>query len=96
MARNEIPRANTPATAAQLPQVFIPLRRQDPEISVVSGLSFEEATRLLDWLERRGCTELQVLLDDAGTFSVRCTCPAGERLIRDDRGQVGFLPGPHW
>jgi CheY-like chemotaxis protein len=85
-----VPRSADPAGVVGL----VTEQARHPELGLVSGLTFEEATGLLDWRERCGCTELQVLLDDAGTFSVRCTCPQGRRLIRDQDGQVGLVGGP--
>jgi CheY-like chemotaxis protein len=64
-----------------------------PEIGMVSGLTYEEAVCLLDWLERCDCIDLRVFLEATGRFGVRCTCPAGRRLIRDEAGQVGLLAG---
>jgi DNA-binding response OmpR family regulator len=57
------------------------------EMAVVSELTAREAEDLLDWLENQGCTDLEVTLDDK-TFTVRCVCPPGIRLTREDDGEL--------
>jgi len=61
-------------------------------IGVVSGLTRPQAEDLLDWLQNQGCTRLEVLLAE-GTFTVRCQCPPGMRLVRGEGGSVRLLRG---
>jgi CheY-like chemotaxis protein len=60
------------------------------EAVVVSELTAREAEDLLDWLQNHGGTDLEVSLDDEG-FTVRCLCPSGLRLTRENDGAVRFL-----
>jgi CheY-like chemotaxis protein len=53
----------------------------------VAGLSLSEAGELLDWLERQGCSQLEVK-PDGDNFSVSCLCPPGFRLERGGEGAV--------
>jgi CheY-like chemotaxis protein len=60
---------------------------QAPETASVSGLSMGEAQELLDWLERQGCSQLEVH-SRGNDFSVSCLCPPGFRLERGPEGGV--------
>jgi CheY-like chemotaxis protein len=61
-------------------------------VGVVSGLTRRQAEDLLDWLQNHGCTRLEAVL--AGdTFTVRCQCPPGLRLVPGERGSVRLLRG---
>jgi CheY-like chemotaxis protein len=55
----------------------------------VSGLGFAEAERLLDGLERQGCTVLRAALEEGGV-TVSCVCPPGFTLVRGGEGEVGL------
>jgi CheY-like chemotaxis protein len=65
--------------------------RSSPQSSV-GGLGFTEAQDLLDWLERKGCTESALDVQDDGYFAVRCTCPSGLQLRRDLDGSIHLAP----
>jgi hypothetical protein len=54
----------------------------------VAGLTLREAEELLDWLENQGCTGLEVAHRGGTGFVVRCVCPPGLRLGRDEGGRV--------
>jgi CheY-like chemotaxis protein len=58
----------------------------------VSGLTLAEARDLLDWLENHGCTGLEIAIEEGTGFGVRCACPPGFRLARDDSGKVRLVP----
>jgi CheY-like chemotaxis protein len=57
------------------------------EVSTLSCSSLREAEDLLDWLENHGCHDLGVSLM-ASAITVRCICPPGVRLVRDNASQV--------
>jgi hypothetical protein len=57
----------------------------------VEGLTKAEAETLMDWLETRGCNELEVSCGSLG-FAVRCLPPEGSRLVQREDGNVGLLP----
>jgi CheY-like chemotaxis protein len=61
------------------------------EAGAVSGLALAEAEELLDWLQNRGCTGLEVALEEEGSVAVRCLCPPGLRLVRDEGGAVRLI-----
>jgi CheY-like chemotaxis protein len=80
-----------PVDTAQLLEVVQQqVKRAEPEW--VTGLGLAEARDLMDWLENHGCTQLE--LDSRGEegFAVRCACPEGRRLGRDEKGHVALLP----
>jgi CheY-like chemotaxis protein len=58
----------------------------------VSGLNLTQAQELLDWLENHGCTGLEMQYEGETGFAVRCTCPPGLKLDRDEWGAVHLLP----
>src|SRR5437763_4291879 len=76
--------AATPRTSGHRPT----LRKWPPEAGWVTGLTLTEAQDLLDWLENHGCTGLEVSCPEGTAFAVRCVCPPGLRLGRDQGGQV--------
>jgi len=57
------------------------------EVGAVAGLGFREAEQFLDWLEGRGCTRLETAIE-GGAVTVRCLCPPGLRLLKDEDGVV--------
>jgi CheY-like chemotaxis protein len=61
------------------------------EIGLLTCSSLTEAENLLDWLQNHGCTQLQISLKD-DEVTVRCLCPSGYRLVRDQAGHVRFQP----
>jgi hypothetical protein len=61
------------------------------ERAVLTCSSLAEAEDLLDWLENHGCTDIEVSLD-AGQVVVRCACPVGLRLVRDEAGALELQP----
>lgn len=63
-----------------------------PEAGEVAGLDKGEAEELLDLLQEAGATNLQVSLGADKHFAIRCTCPPGLRLIRDEDGMVRLVP----
>jgi CheY-like chemotaxis protein len=58
----------------------------------IADLNKAEMENLLDWLERRGCTQPEASCVDERTFSVRFVCPPGLRLSRDEDGTVQLIP----
>jgi CheY-like chemotaxis protein len=62
------------------------------EAGWVTGLGVAEAEELLDWLENQGCTGLELEWRQEAGFAVRCACPPGLRLGRDETGRVALLP----
>jgi CheY-like chemotaxis protein len=76
-----------PADLEALLAVIRPLA-QPGQAEWVTGLSLTEARDLLDWLENQGCTGLEVSCPEGAGFAVRCVCPPGLRLGRDEGGQV--------
>lgn len=65
---------------------------RQPESGEVSGLEKWQAEELLDWLQQVGATGLQVSLGADEHFTIRCVCPSGLRLIRDENGTVQLVP----
>jgi CheY-like chemotaxis protein len=63
-----------------------------PEAGEVSDLEKWQAEELLDRLQAAGATGLVVSLGERGLFTVRCTCPPGLRLIRDEEGAIRLVP----
>jgi CheY-like chemotaxis protein len=62
------------------------------EAGGVSNLTFAEAEELLDLLQRQNCSGLEVTLEeDEGGVTVRCLCPPGLRLVRDEGGAVRLI-----
>jgi CheY-like chemotaxis protein len=57
----------------------------------VDGLTMREAEGLLDWLERQGCTHLEVACPDGILFAARCLCPPDLSLVRGPDGCVSLL-----
>jgi len=63
-----------------------------PEAGEVAGLDKAQAEDLLNCLQEAGATNLQVSLGADKRFAIRCTCPPGLRLIRDEDGTVRLVP----
>jgi CheY-like chemotaxis protein len=63
---------------------------EPPPPEWITGLTFAEAEELLDWLERRGCTGLELSCEEGAGVAVRCTCPPGFRLTRGADGRIRF------
>jgi hypothetical protein len=63
-----------------------------PEPEMVTGLSLSAAHDMLDWLERQGCSHLEVKMQADG-FSIRCLCPPGFHLERGLDGEVRLRSG---
>jgi len=78
-----------------LPQLLTLLQQQarKPEIGALSCENLSDAGDLLDWLERAGCTSLEMSLDD-DAVTVRCVCPPGYQIVRDQTGDVCLLRSP--
>jgi CheY-like chemotaxis protein len=57
----------------------------------ISGLTMTQAQELLDWLENHGCTGLEIQHQSETGFAVRCVCPPGLKLARNERGAVHLL-----
>jgi hypothetical protein len=49
--------------------------RWQAETARVAGLTYGQAEGLLDCIENRGCTEVEVETDEAGRFGVRFASP---------------------
>jgi CheY-like chemotaxis protein len=65
------------------------VRRQlRPDAEWITHLTMTQAQELLDWLENHGCTGLEVNCREETGFAVRCVCPPGFRLIRDESGRA--------
>jgi CheY-like chemotaxis protein len=62
------------------------------QLEWVSGLNLTQAQELLDWLENHGCTRLAMQCRGEAGFAVRCACPPGLKLNRDEWGAVHLLP----
>jgi CheY-like chemotaxis protein len=77
-------------TAELLEVVQQQVKRTEPEW--ITGLSLSQARDLMDWLENHGCTQLELDCRSDQGFAVRCSCPQGQRLGRDERGCLRFLP----
>jgi CheY-like chemotaxis protein len=75
-----------PVDAARLLEA---VRRQveSPAAAQVTGLTKAQAEDMLDWLENHGCTGLEVSVTEEG-FAVRCFCPPGLRLSREEGGDI--------
>lgn len=80
-----------PVDATMLLDVVSRQVRQ-PEAGEVSGLEKWQAEELLDSLHLAGATGLQVSLGEDRLFTIRCTCPPGLRLIRDEDDTVRLVP----
>jgi CheY-like chemotaxis protein len=61
---------------------------EPPENGWVAGLTLTEARDLLDWLKNQGCTNLEASFQAGAGFAVRCVCPPGLRLGRDEAWAV--------
>jgi CheY-like chemotaxis protein len=61
------------------------------EMGQLTCASLVEAEELLDWLQNQRCTRIEVSMKD-DQFTVRCICPPGLRLVRDDAGLVRLQP----
>jgi hypothetical protein len=78
------------ARALKAPEAVLEAGREPAgqrELSSVAGLTLREAEDLLDWLHNQGCTGLEAALGEGGV-TVRCVCPPGLRLERDEGGAV--------
>jgi CheY-like chemotaxis protein len=79
-----------PVDEALLLAVVRRAARPATESGRVDGLTFAAAEGLLDWLERQGCSGLEVSCGEGG-FAVRCLCPPGFRLHRDGNGDISLV-----